>query len=397
MEFQIDSYDFENKKAIIRVDFNVPLNDGKVTDNTRIKAAIPTIKKVLSGGGSVILMSHLGRPKGINPELSLNQVVEELEVLLGTSVSFCNESVGAVAKEYSSNLRQGQVLLLENLRFHEEETKGDPEFAQQLASLADVYINDAFGTAHRAHASTAVISEYVEDSLPGYLLETEVMNAQNVLHSPQRPFTAIVGGAKVSSKITVLENLLDKVDDLIIGGGMAYTFLKSLGKNIGSSLVEEDFLEKARSILTIANEKGTKVHLPEDSIIADNFSAEANTAEVASENIPDGWMGLDIGPKAIESFSSVIMNSGTILWNGPMGVFEMPAFSKGTLSIAQAVAQATETNNAYSLIGGGDSVAAVNKFGLADKVSYISTGGGAMLELLEGKTLPGVAAVMAKH
>ncbi|NNK80330.1 MAG: phosphoglycerate kinase [Flavobacteriales bacterium] len=397
MEFQIDSYDFENKKAIIRVDFNVPLNDGKVTDNTRIKAAIPTIKKVLSGGGSVILMSHLGRPKGINPELSLNQVVEELEVLLGTSVSFCNESVGAVAKEYSSNLRQGQVLLLENLRFHEEETKGDPEFAQQLASLADVYINDAFGTAHRAHASTAVISEYVEDSLPGYLLETEVMNAQNVLHSPQRPFTAIVGGAKVSSKITVLENLLDKVDDLIIGGGMAYTFLKSLGKNIGSSLVEEDFLEKARSILTIANEKGTKVHLPEDSIIADNFSAEANTAEVASENIPDGWMGLDIGPKAIESFSSVIMNSGTILWNGPMGVFEMPAFSKGTLSIAQAVAQATETNNAYSLIGGGDSVAAVNKFGLADKVSYISTGGGAMLELLEGKTLPGGAAVMAKH
>lgn len=394
MQYQIDSFDFRDKKVIIRVDFNVPLKEGKVTDNTRIKAAIPTIKKVLKDNGAAILMSHLGRPKGADESLSLNQLVPELEGLLGVKVSFCEDCVGAVAEACSDELLPGGVLLLENLRFHEEETKGDRGFAEQLAQLADVYVNDAFGTAHRAHASTAIISEFLDESLPGYLLETEVRNAQSVLDSPKRPFTAIVGGAKVSSKISVLQNLLDKVDDLIIGGGMAYTFLRALGHEVGSSLVEDDFVEEARSIMDSAFEKNTEIHLPKDSVVADSFSNDAKTMVVDSDDISSGWMGLDIGKNAIKEFSEVIMRSGTILWNGPMGVFEMSSFAEGTLSVAKAVASATQDSGAYSLIGGGDSVAAINKFGLADQVSYISTGGGAMLELLEGKELPGVLAVM---
>ncbi len=392
--FAIESFDFRDKKALIRVDFNVPLKDGNVSDNTRIKAALPSINKVLEGGGSVILMSHLGRPKGVEKEFSLSQIVGELSSLLGKDVVFSTDCVGPEALNAMNGLGPGEVLLLENLRFHPEEKAGDRGFAQQLSGLADVYINDAFGTAHRAHASTAVIAEFMDNKMPGYLLETEVKNAAMVLNSSERPFTAIVGGAKVSSKITVLQNLLSKVDDLIIGGGMAYTFIKAMGGDVGSSLVEEEYLSEAEAIVIEAGKLGVNIHLPEDSVLADEFSATANTNISDSNRIPEGWMGLDVGPLAVSRFKGVVMNSATILWNGPMGVFEMEAFSQGTLEIARAVARATQEKGAYSLIGGGDSVAAINKFGLSEKVSYISTGGGAMLEYLEGKSLPGISAVM---
>lgn len=392
--YAIESYDARDKKVLIRVDFNVPLSDGQVKDDTRIRAALPSIMKVLEGGASVILMSHLGRPKGRQEEFSLKQVVPTLSDLLGRPVNFAEDCIGESARNAASELTAGEVLLLENLRFHPEEKSGDRAFAQELASLADAYVNDAFGTAHRAHASTAVIAEFMEHSFPGLLLETEVKNAEKVLNSSKRPFTAIVGGAKVSSKITVLKNLLGKVDELIIGGGMAYTFIKSMGGAVGSSLVEEDFLTEAEAIVKEAARLNVKIHLPEDSVIADAFSEEANMSLCDSTQIKDGWMGLDVGPLAVTRFEDVIMRSATILWNGPMGVFEMDSFAQGTMEIAKAVAKATQEKGAYSLIGGGDSVAAINKFDLADQVSYISTGGGAMLEFLEGKKLPGITAVM---
>jgi phosphoglycerate kinase len=389
----LDSISFTNKKALIRVDFNVPLKDGRVSDDTRIRAAVPTIRYILDHGGAVILMSHLGRPKGVEEALSLGQICATLSGLLGEVVNFVPESTGPKAKAAAQALAPGDVLLIENLRFHEEETKGDAEFAKQLAALGDVYVNDAFGTAHRAHASTAVIADYMKESVAGLLMEREVKNAEKVLKTSERPFTAIVGGAKVSSKISVLENLLGKVDRLIIGGGMAYTFLKAQGAEVGSSLVEDDYLEKARRIIEGAEKMGVQMLLPEDSVVADSFSADAATQVCSSSNIPAGWMGLDIGPEATASYEDSVLSSKTILWNGPMGVFEMEAFAKGTLAIAHAVAKATAEHNAYSLIGGGDSVAAINTFGLADQVSFISTGGGAMLEFLEGKILPGVKAV----
>ncbi|MCL4158574.1 UNVERIFIED_CONTAM: hypothetical protein GTU68_014221 [Idotea baltica] len=389
----LDSIDLKDKKVLIRVDFNVPLKDGVVTDDTRIRAAVPSIKHVLDNGGAVILMSHLGRPKGVDEHLTLGQVCSTLSGLLEEVVTFVSASVGPQAEAAAAALAPGDVLLLENLRFHDEETKGDEGFAKQLAALGDVYVNDAFGTAHRAHASTAVIAQFMETAVAGRLMEREVKNAEMVLNSSKRPFTAIVGGAKVSSKISVLENLLDKVDRLIIGGGMAYTFLKAKGAEIGSSLVEDDYLDKARRIMDGSAKMGVEILLPQDSIVADAFSADANTKTCQSAEIPHGWMGLDIGEEAIKACTEAVLSSKTILWNGPMGVFEMDAFAKGTLAIAQAVAKATRENGSYSLVGGGDSVAAINKFDLADQVSFISTGGGAMLEFLEGKVLPGVQAV----
>ncbi len=391
----LDSVSVQDKKVLIRVDFNVPLNDGEVSDDTRIRAAVPSIRYVLDHGGSVILMSHLGRPKGVDESLSLKQVCSTLSGLIGEVVHFVPDSIGPEAQAAAKALAPGDVLLLENLRFHKEETAGDIAFAKQLAALGDVYVNDAFGTAHRAHASTAVIADYIKEAVAGRLMEREVKNAEKVLRTSERPFTAIVGGAKVSSKISVLENLLGKVDRLIIGGGMAYTFLKAQGAEVGSSLVEDDYLDKARRILEGAEKMGVTILLPKDSVAADAFSADAATQVCSSSDIPSGWMGLDIGPEAIESYTESVLSSKTILWNGPMGVFEMAAFAKGTLAIAQAVAKATADSNAYSLIGGGDSVAAINKFNLADQVSFISTGGGAMLEFLEGKVLPGVKAVSA--
>jgi phosphoglycerate kinase len=392
---QIQNFDFASRKALVRVDFNVPLKEGKVTDDTRIRAAIPTIKKILSDGGACILMSHLGRPKAKEAQFSLKQVVSTLSTLLGQDVKFVPDCIGPKVNEAAKSLKGGEVLLLENLRYHKEEEAGDKGFAQQLAGLGDVYVNDAFGTAHRAHASTAVVAEFMKDKMLGFVMEQEKTSIDKVLYHAEAPFTAIVGGAKVSSKITILENLIDKVDHLIIGGGMAYTFIKALGGKVGSSLVEEDYLDKAKLILSKAEARGSHVHLPSDSIIADSFSEEAKTDQVKSNAIPDGWMGLDIGEAAIRDYSKVILSSKTLLWNGPMGVFEMAPFSKGTIKIAEAVAEATSKNGAYSLVGGGDSVAAVNRFGMADKVSYISTGGGAMLEYLEGKTLPGIKAVEA--
>jgi phosphoglycerate kinase len=391
----IDTYDFKSKKAIIRVDFNVPLNDKcEITDSTRIDAAIPTIKKILAGGGSVILMSHLGRPKtGPEDKFSLSHLLPYLKEKLGVEVKFADDCIGASAIEKASTLCSGGVLLLENLRFYKEETKGDVEFAKKLAALADVYVNDAFGTAHRAHASTAIIAGlFPNDKLFGYIMENEINNMEKVLANPQKPFTAILGGAKVSGKVEVIENLLDKVDNLIIGGGMMFTFIKALAGNVGNSLVEEDLIDMANDILVKAREKNVILYLPKDAIAASEFSNDARIKEINSYDIPEGWMGLDIGPKAIKTFSDVIAQSKTILWNGPMGVFEMPNFAKGTKAIAEAVAKATE-NGAYSLVGGGDSVAAINKLGLAEKVSYVSTGGGAMLEFIEGKELPGVKAI----
>ena len=395
---QFSQHSFANEKALIRVDFNVPLNDKfAITDDTRMRAAVPTIKKILKDGGSVILMSHLGRPKdGPTDKYSLKHLVPHLEELLGTKVGFAGDCIGQEATDKAKALKPGQVLLLENLRFYKEEEKGDKAFAEKLAKLGDIYVNDAFGTAHRAHASTAVIAQFFpkEKRMFGLLMESEVSSAEKVLHQAQKPFTAIIGGAKVSDKILIIENLLERATDIIIGGGMAYTFVKALGGKIGNSLCENDRLDTAKELCAKAEKKGVRIHLPSDSIIADKFAADANDSAAPSNNIPDGWMGLDIGENACEQFTNVIHQSRTILWNGPMGVFEMEKFQRGTKGIARAVAEATQ-KGAFSLVGGGDSVAAVNQFGYADKVSYVSTGGGALLEYFEGKELPGIAAVKA--
>jgi phosphoglycerate kinase len=390
----LDSHNFNGKQALIRVDFNVPLNDKQeVTDNTRMVAALPTIKHVLSNGGSVVLMSHLGRPKnGPEPKFSLKNLITPLSALIGQSVSFVNDCIGNQAEKASGELRAGEVLLLENLRFYKEETQGDNGFAEKLSKHGDIYINDAFGTAHRAHASTAIIAQYFNEKCFGRLLSAEVENAQRVLDSSEAPFTAIIGGAKVSGKIEVITNLLDKIDHLIIGGGMAYTFIKAQGGSIGNSLVEEDYLETALEILRTAKAKNVSIHLPEDSVIADSFSNDAGTKIVDSGSIESGWMGLDVGEKALAEYAAVLEKSKTILWNGPVGVFEFSNFANGTRSLGNSIALATK-NGAFSLVGGGDSVAAAKKFGIADNISYISTGGGALLEYLEGKTLPGVAAI----
>lgn len=390
----IDKYDFSGKRAIVRVDFNVPLNEKfEITDDTRIRAAIPTIKKILQKGGSVILMSHLGRPKGVEDKYSLKHILSHLSQLLDKEVQFANDCVGNEAREKASKLAPGEVLLLENLRFYSEETKGDKEFAKKLAELADVWVNDAFGTAHRAHASTAIIADFFpNDKMFGYVINGELDSIDKVLKEGESPMTAIMGGAKVSSKITIIENLLGKVDNLIIGGGMTYTFVKAMGGKIGNSIHEDDYLELAKKLLATAQEKGTKIHLAVDALIADDFSEKANTKVVAVNEIPDGWEGLDIGPKTIELFNNVIANSKTILWNGPTGVFEIDIFAKGTIAVAEAIVEATE-KGAFSLIGGGDSVAAINKYNMADKVSYVSTGGGALLEYIEGKELPGISAI----
>lgn len=391
----VDSYNFSGKKAIMRVDFNVPLNaDFEVSDDTRIRKAIPTIKKIIADGGSPILMSHLGRPKsGPEEKFSLRHVVARLSELLGSEVSFAPDCIGEETLAMKKALKPGEVLLLENLRFYNEEKKGDEGFAAKLAEGADVYVNDAFGTAHRAHASTTIVANFFEeDKLFGYLIDNELMAMDKVLTQPEKPFTAIMGGAKVSDKILVIENLLDKVDNLIIGGGMTYTFIKAQGGEIGNSLCEEDKLDVALDLIKKAEEKGVKLLLPVDQVLADKFDNEAYTEITAIAEGKAEMMGLDIGEESVKLFSDVIMNSKTILWNGPMGVFEMESFRNGTVSIAKAIAEATE-KGAFSLVGGGDSVAAVNKFGLADKVSYVSTGGGAMLEYVEGKKLPGIEAI----
>ena len=396
---KFSSYNFKSQKVLVRVDFNVPLNDKfEITDDTRMRAAIPTLKKILGDGGKVILMSHFGRPKkGPEDKYSLKHLVKHLgELLVNTTVLFANDCIGEQAFLTADMMKPGEVLLLENLRFYNEEEAGDEAFAKKLASLGDVYVNDAFGTAHRAHASTSIIAKFfpVEKRMFGLLMEGEVNSAEKVLHQSEKPFTAIIGGAKVSDKILIIENLLKKATDIIIGGGMAYTFMKAEGGKIGNSLCEEDRLDVARMLLKKAEESGVNIHLPSDSIIADKFDANANISSAPSNEIPDGWMGLDIGENACQQFANVIKQSKTILWNGPMGVFEMEKFQKGTKVIASAVAEATQ-KGAFSLVGGGDSVAAVNQFGYADKVSYVSTGGGAMLEYFEGKTLPGIAAVSA--
>ena len=394
---QFSEHNFKGEKALVRVDFNVPLDSQfHIGDDTRMRAAVPTIEKILKDGGSVILMSHLGRPKG-GPEekFSLKHLVPHLKELLGnTNVLFANDSIGPDAVQKAKDLKPGEVLLLENLRFHKDEEKGNEEFAKKLSELGDVYVNDAFGTAHRAHASTAVIAKFFPDDkkMFGLLMNAEVSNAEKVLNSSEKPFTAILGGAKVSDKIEIIENLLKKANNIIIGGGMAYTFLKSQGKEIGNSLCEEDKLDLADNIILSAKEKGVQLLLPVDSVIADKFSEDADTKIVDNDHIEKGWMGLDIGPDSIELFSKTIMKSKTILWNGPMGVFEMKKFQAGTKAIAEAIASATEKGT-YSLVGGGDSVAAVNEFQLADKVSYVSTGGGALLEYFEGKELPGIKAI----
>ena len=394
----IDTYDFRGKKALIRVDFNVPLNDKfEITDDTRMRAAIPTIKKVLAGGGAVILMSHLGRPKnGPEDKFSLKHIQKHLEELTGVKVKFADDCIGESARKEAASLKPGEILLLENLRFYKEEEKGDENFAQKLASLADVWINDAFGTAHRAHASTAVIAKFFpNDKLFGYVMQGELESVDKVMHNPTRPFTAIMGGSKVSSKIDIIMNLMDKVDNLILGGGMTYTFKKALGGHVGNSICEEDKLDLALEIMKLAKEKGVNLVLATDTVAADAFNNNANTQIVPSMEIPDGWEGLDVGPESIASFTKVIEQSKTILWNGPVGVFEMPKFAVGTKAIADAIVKAT-ANGAFSLIGGGDSVAAINQFGLADKVSYVSTGGGALLEYIEGKELPGITAIRGK-
>lgn len=396
---KFSSCNFKGKKALVRVDFNVPLNDKfEITDDTRMRAAVPTIKKILNDGGMVILMSHLGRPKG-GPEekYSLKPLIRHLSDLLGgITVLFANDCIGEQAYTTVGMMKPGEVLLLENLRFYKQEEQGDESFAKKLAALADIYVNDAFGTAHRAHASTAVIAKFfpVENRMFGLLMEGEVKSAERVLHKSEKPFTAIIGGAKVSDKILIIENLLKKANDIIIGGGMAYTFIRAQGGKTGNSLCEEDRLGMARELMEKAAGMGVNIHLPSDSVIADKFAADAKISSAPSNNIPDGWLGLDIGDLARSEFGNVIRKSKTILWNGPMGVFEMEKFQLGTKAVAEAVAEATE-DGAYSLVGGGDSVAAVNQFGFADKVSYVSTGGGAMLEYFEGKVLPGIAAVSA--
>lgn len=391
----IDNYNFAGKKALVRVDFNVPLDENyNITDDNRIRAAVPTIRKILNDGGAVILMSHLGRPKG-GPEekYSLTHLVPRLEEEFNTKVLFARDCVGPEAAALANELQPGEILLLENLRFHKAEEKGDPEFAKDLAALGDVYVNDAFGTAHREHASTAVVARYFpNDKVMGYVMTAELENARRVLENVERPYTAIMGGAKISDKILIIERLLDKVDNLIIGGGMSYTFIKADGGTIGSSLVEEDKVELAGRLIAMAREKGVQLMIPVDSVIADAFSNDANVDTALSHHIKPMWMGLDIGPNAREEYAAIIANSKTILWNGPMGVFEMSNFSVGTQAVAEAVVEATN-RGAYSLIGGGDSAAAVNQLGYADRVSYVSTGGGALLEYMEGKTLPGVAAI----
>ena len=415
MQQHIDSYDFAGKKAIVRVDFNVPLNENfEITDDTRIRAAIPTLKKVLAGGGALIIMSHLGRPKGVTDKFSLKHIVAHVSECLGVPVKFAADCQKAQAEV--AELKPGEALLLENLRFYAEE-EGKPrglaedasdeekkaakaavkesqkEFVKTLASYADCYINDAFGTAHRAHASTALIAKYFpNDKMFGYLMEGEIKAIDNVLKNAQHPFTAIIGGSKVSSKLAVLENMLDKVDNLIIGGGMGYTFIKAQGGKIGKSLHEDELMPQALEILAKAKEKGVNIYLSTETVIADNFSNDANTKCVPSNDIPEGWEGMDAAGESLETWKKVILGSKTILWNGPVGVFEMPAFAKGTLQIAEDLAEAT-ANGAYALVGGGDSVAAVTQMGYANKVSYVSTGGGAMLEALEGKELPGIAAI----
>ncbi|WP_223032340.1 phosphoglycerate kinase [Hanstruepera marina] len=391
----LNDFNFENKKALIRVDFNVPLNDEfKVTDATRIKSAKSTIIKILEDGGSCILMSHLGRPKGREDKYSLKHIVDKAEDILGVEIQFVEDCVGDKAQEAADNLQPGEILLLENLRFHEEETQGDKVFAKQLSELGDIYVNDAFGTAHRAHASTTIIAQFFPDKKCfGYLLQQEIESIKKVMETGEKPVCAVLGGAKVSSKITIIDNILDKIDHLIIGGGMTFTFIKAQGGSIGNSLVEEDKLDLANSILEKAKAKNVKVHLPVDAIIADGFSNDAKTNTCPVNQIPDGWMGLDVGPNTEAQFSDVIRDSKTILWNGPLGVFEMPNFAKGTIALGYAIAEATE-NGAFSLVGGGDSVAAVKQFDFEDKVSYVSTGGGAMLESLEGKILPGIAAIL---
>lgn len=415
---KIENFNFSEKKAIVRVDFNVPFNEKfEITDDTRIRAALPTFKKILNDGGSVIVMSHLGRPKGkVNPDFSLKHIQSHLAKVIGTEVQFVNDSVGPEVKAKAEALQPGQVLLLENLRFYNEEEgkasltdgmsddeikkaksemkEAQKEFSKQLADLADVYVNDAFGTAHRAHASTAVIADYfdADSKMFGYLIESEINSLDKVVKDPKRPFTAIMGGAKVSSKITIIENMLDKVDNLILGGGMTFTFIKARGGNIGNSICEDEYLELARDLEKKAAEKGVKFYLSNDVIAADAFSNDANTQVVSADQIPDGWQGLDAGPESLEMFSEVIKNSATILWNGPVGVFEMEKFENGSRVVAEAIVEGTK-KGAFSLIGGGDSVACINKFGLADDVSYISTAGGALLEYLEGKDLPGIKAI----
>lgn len=392
----IHNYDFKGKRALIRVDFNVPLDKEtfEITDDTRIRAAIPTIQYILSEGGSVVLMSHLGRPKeGFEEKYSLKHILAHTSKLLGKAVKFASDCIGAEALEMSANLQPGEVLLLENLRFYKQETTGSESFAETLAKHGDVYVNDAFGTAHRAHASTAIIAKYFpNDKMFGYLLEAEIKSVDRVLNSEEKPLTAIVGGAKVSSKITIIERLLDKVDNLIVGGGMAFTFVKAQGGEVGGSLVEDDYLDIARKIMSEAKAKGVTIYVPTDAVIADAFSNDANKKTVQSNEIPAGWMGLDTGAQTSKDCAEIIKNSKLILWNGPMGVFEMENFQQGTKDVADAIVTATE-NGAFSLIGGGDSVAAINKFNLADKVSYVSTGGGAMLEYLEGIELPGIKAI----
>ena len=390
----VKEFNFQGKRALIRVDFNVPLNEAfEVTDNTRIEAAKPTIIKVLEDGGSCILMSHLGRPKAREERFSLRHLVSEIENVIGVEVKYISDCIGDEALNASQQIQPGEIIILENLRYYDEEKNGDKLFAEKLSALGDIYINDAFGTAHRAHASTAIIAEFFPNrKCFGLLLAAEIENINKVLHHSTNPVTAIVGGAKVSSKIAVIMNILEKIDHLIIGGGMAFTFIKAQGGNTGSSLLEEDKLDLARKILEEAKNKDTFVHLPVDAVIADDFSTSANTSLSSIDNIPDGWMGLDIGPESIELFSNVIYKSNTILWNGPLGVFELDPFAMGTIKIGNAIAESTK-NGAFSLVGGGDSVAAVKKFNFTSKVSYVSTGGGAMLEMLEGKTLPGIEAM----
>lgn len=392
----LNDFNFSGKKAIIRVDFNVPLDENfKVTDATRIEAAQPTIDKILKDGGSVILMSHLGRPKGVEEKYSLQHIVSKTSEILGVPVKFAADCIGAIAEEAAAALQPGEVLLLENLRFYAEEEKGDVAFAEKLAKLGDIYVNDAFGTAHRAHASTTIIAQFFPSAKCfGALLAKEIESLNKVLNHSEKPVLAVLGGSKVSSKITVIENVLDKIDHMIIGGGMTFTFIKALGGKIGNSICEDDKMELALEILAKAKAKNVQIHLPVDVVAADAFSNEANTQIVEVNNIPDGWQGLDVGPKTLEALKSVVKESKTILWNGPLGVFELEKFAEGTITLGNFIAEATK-NGAFSLVGGGDSVAAVKQFGLEPRMSYVSTGGGAMLEMLEGKTLPGIAAILS--
>jgi len=393
----LDDFNFENKKALIRVDFNVPLNENfEVTDSTRIQSAKPTIIKILEDGGSCILMSHLGRPKGVEEKFSLRHIVNTVEDIIGVEVKFVSDCVGEEAIQAANELQPGEILLLENLRFHKEEKEGNIAFAEQLSKLGDIYVNDAFGTAHRAHASTTIVAQFFPNKKCfGFLLEQEIESIKKVMQTGERPVLAILGGAKVSSKITIIKNILNKVDHLIIGGGMTFTFVKAQGGMVGDSICEDNKMSLALDILKEAKAKNVQIHLPVDVIAANAFSNNAETQIVDVNLIPNGWQGLDAGPKSIEIFHNVVMKSKTILWNGPLGVFEMDNFAKGTIALGNSIAEATK-NGAFSLVGGGDSVAAVKQFGFQDKVSYVSTGGGAMLESLEGKTLPGIAAILAE-